>query len=52
MKYKFDSLLKNFIFKFAILQNGSLKTDSDEILGVLYLEIPFRYKFTKKFKVI
>lgn len=23
----------------------------EEILGVLYLEIPFKYKFTKKFKV-
>jgi hypothetical protein len=37
-------LSEDFIFKYAILQD-------DELIGVLYLEIPYRYKFSKKFKI-
>ena len=43
-KFVFDSLMKNFTFKYALLQN-------EEIMGILYLEIPFKYKFTKRFKI-
>jgi hypothetical protein len=42
--YSFDTLHKKFVFKFALLQ-------LENILGILYLEIPFKYKFSKKFKV-
>jgi hypothetical protein len=34
----------DYVFKFAILHQ-------DDLVGILYLEIPYRYKFTKKFKI-
>lgn len=42
--YSYGSLTEDYIFKYAILQD-------DELLGILYLEIPYRYKFSKKFKI-
>ena len=42
--YTYDKLSEDFIFKYAILQD-------DELVGVLYLEIPYRYKCTKRFKI-
>lgn len=44
ISYTYSSLSEDFIFKYAILQD-------DELIGVLYLEIPYRYKFSKKFKI-
>lgn len=32
------------MFKFAVLQN-------DDLMGILYLEVPYRYKFTRRFKI-
>lgn len=44
MNYSYNRLNEDFIFKFAILQE-------DQLVGILYLEIPYRYKCTKRFKI-
>lgn len=44
LHYEYDSLTEDFVFKYAILQE-------DELVGVLYLEIPYRYKCSKRFKI-
>lgn len=44
LQYAYTKLNEDFIFKFAILQE-------DELMGVLYLEIPYRYKCSKRFKI-
>ena len=42
--FTYNSLMDDFVFKFAILHD-------EELIGVLYLEIPYRYKFSKRFKI-
>jgi len=44
LTYSYTKLTEDYIFKYAIVQE-------DDLLGVLYLEIPYRYKFSKKFKI-
>ena len=44
LKYTYSSLTEDYVFKYAILQD-------EELMGILYMEIPYRYKFSKRFKI-
>ena len=44
LTYTYSKLTEDYIFKFAITQD-------EEFLGILYLEIPYKYKYQKRFKI-